>query len=421
MTIRRSNIINIIVVLLLIAVVVISSLVTNHIVDQLAQEEQKKIELWAEATRQFILAGEDDNIDLLLQVMEGNTTIPVYMVDANYNLLLSRNVQEPKHNVEAFYTNKINTLRSTQLPIEVRVSNDVMQYIYYEDSTVLNWLSYFPYIQLIVMLALTSMAAIALIMSQRSEKNTLWVGLSKETAHQLGTPISSLNAWIELLKTQYPEDTFIPQMNEDIRRLQIITERFSKIGSQPTLEPKFVLPVLQSAMEYMRARTSSKVEYRLEVKGERLEVKGERLEVKGERLEVKGERLEMKGERLEARAMLCVPLFEWVIENLCKNAIDSMEGKGQITIEVKLESEKVRRQEEKILIDITDTGKGIDRRYHKTIFQPGYTSKKRGWGLGLSLAKRIIEDYHLGKLFVKQSQLGVGTTFRIVLEQAKDC
>ena len=393
MTIRRSNIINIIVVLLLIVVVVISSLVTNHIVDQLAQEEQKKIELWAEATRQFILAGEDENIDLLLQVMEGNTTIPVYMVDANYNLLLSRNVQEPKHNVEAFYTNKINTLRSTQLPIEVRVSNDVMQYIYYEDSTVLNWLSYFPYIQLIVMLALTSMAAIALIMSQRSEKNTLWVGLSKETAHQLGTPISSLNAWIELLKTQYPEDTFIPQMNEDIRRLQIITERFSKIGSQPTLEPQFVLPVLQSAMEYMRARTSSKVEYRLEV----------------------------KGERLEARAMLCVPLFEWVIENLCKNAIDSMEGKGQITIEVKLESEKVRRQEEKILIDITDTGKGIDRRYHKTIFQPGYTSKKRGWGLGLSLAKRIIEDYHLGKLFVKQSQLGVGTTFRIVLEQAKDC
>ena len=393
MTIRRSNIINIIVVLLLIAVVVISSLVTNHIVDQLAQEEQKKIELWAEATRQFILADEGDNIDLLLQVMEGNTTIPVYMVDTNYNLLLSRNVQEPKHNVEAFYTNKINTLRSTQLPIEVRVSNDVMQYIYYEDSTVLNWLSYFPYIQLIVMLALTSMAAIALIMSQRSEKNTLWVGLSKETAHQLGTPISSLNAWIELLKTQYPEDTFIPQMNEDIRRLQIITERFSKIGSQPTLEPQFVLPVLQSAMEYMRARTSSKVEYRLEV----------------------------KGERLEARAMLCVPLFEWVIENLCKNAIDSMEGKGQITIEVKLESEKVRRQEEKILIDITDTGKGIDRRYHKTIFQPGYTSKKRGWGLGLSLAKRIIEDYHLGKLFVKQSQLGVGTTFRIVLEQAKDC
>ena len=396
MTIRRSNIINIIVVLLLIAVVVISSLVTNHIVNQFSQEEQKKIQLWAEATRQFILADEDDNIDLLLQVMEGNTTIPVYMVDTNYNLLLSRNIKEPKHNIEAFYTSKINTLRATQAPIEVRVSDDVMQYIYYEDSTVLNWLSYFPYIQIIVMLALAGMAAIALIMSQRSEKNTLWVGLSKETAHQLGTPISSLNAWIELLKAEYPNDTFIPQMNEDIRRLQMITERFSKIGSQPTLEQQPILPILQSAVDYMRARTSSKIEYRLEV----------------------------RGERLETMAMLCAPLFEWVIENICKNAIDSMEGKGSITIEIQQEgNEAIRRKAkgERIVIDITDTGKGIDRRNFKTIFRPGYTSKKRGWGLGLSLAKRIIEDYHLGKLFVKQSQLGVGTTFRIILEKSKDC
>ena len=391
MTTRHSNTINIIVVLLLVVVVVISSLVTNHLVNQFEQEEQKKIQLWAEATRQFILADEDDNIDLLLQVMEGNTTIPVYMVDTNYNLLLSRNVKEPKHNVDAFYTSKINMLRATQAPIEVRVSSDVMQYIYYEDSTVLNWLSYFPYIQIIVMLALAGMAAIALIMSQRSEKNTLWVGLSKETAHQLGTPISSLNAWIELLKSQYPNDTFIPQMDEDIRRLQMITERFSKIGSQPTLEQQSIMPVLRSAMDYMRARTSSKVEYRLEV----------------------------RDESLKARAMLCVPLFEWVIENLCKNAIDSMEGKGTITIEMKQEVYKAKG--EKIVIDITDTGKGIDRRNFQTIFRPGYTSKKRGWGLGLSLAKRIIEDYHRGKLFVKQSQLGVGTTFRIVLEQTKDC
>jgi nitrogen-specific signal transduction histidine kinase len=387
MTARNSNTINIIVVLLLVAVVVISSLVTNHIVGQFAHEEQKKIQLWAEATRQLILADEDDNIDLLLQVMEGNTTIPVYMVDTNYNLLLSRNVKEPKRNIEAFYTSKINMLRATQEPIEVRVSSDVMQYIYYEDSTVLNWLSYFPYIQILVMIALAGMAAIALIMSQRSEKNILWVGLSKETAHQLGTPISSLNAWIELLKTQYPNDTFIPQMDEDIRRLQMIAERFSKIGSQPTLEQHAVLPVLQSAVDYMRARTSNKIEYRLEV----------------------------KGERLEARAMLCAPLFEWVIENLCKNAIDSMEGKGSITIEVRREAKG------KIYIDITDTGKGIDRRNFKRIFQPGYTSKKRGWGLGLSLGKRIIEDYHRGELFVKQSQLGIGTTFRIVLEQTKDC
>ena len=401
----NSNILSIGITLLLAIVVVVSSLVTSHIVEQFEQEEQKKIELWAEATRQFILAGENENIDLLLQVMEGNTTIPVYMVDTNYNLLLSRNVPEPKRNVERFYIKKINELRATQEPIEVRISDSVMQYIYYEQSSTLQWLSYFPYIQLVVMLALAGLAAIALLMVQRSEKNSLWVGLSKETAHQLGTPISSLNAWNELLKATYPNDPLLPQMDEDIRRLQMIAERFSKIGSQPTLEPHEVLPVIQSAMDYMRARTSNKIEYRLEVKGDRLRAPQNATSV--------------FGAPSEARAMLCAPLFEWVIENLCKNAIDAMDGKGSITIEVKTENGKGKA--ENLYIDITDTGKGIDRRNFKRIFLPGYTSKKRGWGLGLSLGKRIIEDYHRGKLFVKQSQLGVGTTFRIVLEQTKDC
>ena len=386
----NSNIASVLITILLIVVVVMSSLVTSHIVSQFEEEEQKKIELWAEATRQFILATENDNIDLLLQVMEGNTTIPVYMVDTNYNLLLSRNVRVPKRNVEEFYVRKINELRAFQEPIEVRISENVMQYIYYEQSSTLRWLSYFPYIQLIVMLALAVLAAIALLMVQRSEKNSLWVGLSKETAHQLGTPISSLNAWNELLKSTYPNDPLLPQMDEDIRRLQMIAERFSKIGSQPTLEQQTLLPVLQSAMDYMRTRTSDKVVYSLHAEGVE-----------------------------EVDAMLCVPLFEWVIENLCKNAIDSMEGKGKLLITVKREGDK-EKHNEKILIDITDTGKGIDRRKFKTIFQPGYTSKQRGWGLGLSLAKRIIENYHRGKLFVKQSQLGVGTTFRIVLKQAKN-
>ena len=375
----NSNILSIGITLLLVIVVVVSSLVTSHIVEQFEQEEQKKIELWAEATRQFILAGENENIDLLLQVMEGNTTIPVYMVDTNYNLLLSRNVPEPKRNIEQFYAKKINELRATQEPIEVRISNNVMQYIYYEQSSTLQWLSFFPYIQLIVMLALAGLAAIALLMVQRSEKNSLWVGLSKETAHQLGTPISSLNAWNELLKSTYPDDPLLPQMDEDIRRLQMIAERFSKIGSQPTLEERELVPIIQSAMEYMRARTSNKILYELQAE-----------------------------EAADAQAMLCAPLFEWVIENICKNAIDSMEGKGSITI-------CVHNADNRLYIDITDTGKGIDRRKFKRIFQPGYTSKKRGWGLGLSLSKRIIENYHRGKLFVKQSQLGVGTTFRIVL------
>ena len=386
----NSSALSVVITVLLIVVVIVSSLVTTNIVQQLEAEEQKKIELWAEATRQFSLADEDDNVDLILRILEGNTTIPVYMVDMNYNLLLSRNVLEPKNDIDAFYVEKINKLRATQEPIEVRVSNEMMQYIYYEPSSTLRWLSYFPYIQLIVMLALAGLAAIALLMVQRSEKNSLWVGLSKETAHQLGTPISSLNAWNELLKATYPNDPLLPQMDEDIRRLQMIAERFSKIGSQPTLEQHEVLPVLQTAMDYMRTRTSSKIIYTLHAE-----------------------------EAEHCQAMLCVPLFEWVIENICKNAIDSMDGKGSITVEVKTENGKGKA--ENLYIDITDTGKGIDRRNFKRIFQPGYTSKKRGWGLGLSLGKRIIENYHRGKLFVKQSQLGIGSTFRIVLKQSKDC
>ena len=381
----NSTILSVVITALLVVVVIVSSLTTSNIVKNFKDEEQKKIELWAEATRNLILAEDGEDIGFLLKVLEGNTTIPVYMVDTNYHYTGSRNVIEPKKDVENFYQRKIEKLRDTQEPIEVRDGDQVIQYIFYETSSTLRWLSYFPYIQIVVMIALAGLAAIALLMVQRSEKNSLWVGLSKETAHQLGTPISSLNAWNELLKANYPNDSLLPQMDEDIRRLQMIAERFSKIGSQPALEQCEVLPIVQSAMEYMRARTSDKIEYKLEV----------------------------RGERLEARAMLCVPLFEWVIENICKNAIDSMEGKGSITIEVKTENGKGKTPN--LYIDITDTGKGIDRRNFKRIFNPGYTSKKRGWGLGLSLGKRIIENYHRGKLFVKQSQLGVGTTFRIVL------
>ena len=384
MKIVHSKIWSVVITSLLVLVVVLSSFATSHIVRQFQQEEQKKIQLWAEATRQFILATEHDNIDLLLRIMEDNTTIPVYMVDTQYQLLLSRNVREPKRNVEAFYAQKIQELRENQNPIEVRISDEVMQYIYYEPSTTLRWLAYFPYIQIIVLLALAAIAAIALLMVENNEKNSLWVGLSKETAHQLGTPISSLNAWNELLKSRYPDDPLLPQMDEDIHRLQNIAERFSKIGSQPTLQLQPVAPALQAAVEYMRARTSNKFVYSLELPQAEL-----------------------------YQAMLCAPLFQWVVENICKNAVDSMEGKGTIAI-------VMQTTDEKIYIDITDTGKGIERRRFRTIFQPGYTSKQRGWGLGLSLAKRIIEDSHGGRLFVKQSQLGVGTTFRIVLKQAKN-
>lgn len=375
------NHISVLVLALILIIVVVSVLYTNYIARQLAEEEHKKIELWAEATRQFILADEDDNIDFLLKIMEGNTTIPVYMVDADYNLLLSRNVQEPKRNVDAFYKNKIAHLRETQQPIEVRISDDVVQYIYFEDSNILRNLYYFPFIQFSVILAFIAIAIITLVIAQRSEQNNLWVGLSKETAHQLGTPISSLNAWNELLKDRYPDDPLLPQMDEDIHRLQTIAERFSKIGSQPEPYPTEVLPVITHAIDYMRARTSAKVGYTIEANGCE-----------------------------HTRTLLCPPLFEWVIENLCKNAIDSMEGKGHITIALSQEANKLH-------IDVTDTGKGIERRRFNTIFRPGYTTKKRGWGLGLSLARRIIQDFHHGKLFVRQSQIGIGTTFRITLDE----
>ena len=378
-----SNNLYTIILSILLIIVTMSVVFTTRLANQFAQEEYRKIELWAEATKQLILADEDDNIDLILSVMEGNTTIPVYMVDTNYQLLLSRNVVEPKHNVEAFYAKKISQLKESQEPIVVNIDNKIMQYIYYEDSTLLRRLYWFPYVQITVIIAFIAIGVIALIMAQRSERNSLWVGLSKETAHQLGTPISSLNAWNELLKASYPDDILLPQMDEDIRRLQMIAERFSKIGSQPTLEKQAILPIVKSAMEYMRVRTSNKISYTLLAD-------------------------------TDSQILICKPLFEWFIENLCKNAIDSMEGKGEITLSLIV-------QENKVHLDITDTGKGIDRRHFKTIFRPGYTSKKRGWGLGLSLAKRIIEDYHRGKLFVKHSQVGVGSTFRISLEQAKDC
>lgn len=377
------NNISVFVLALILIVVVVSVVYTNYIARQIAEEEHKKMELWAEATRQFILADENENIDFLLQVMEGNTTIPVYMVDADYNLLLSRNVQEPKRNVEAFYKKKISDLRDTQQPLEVRISDDTVQYIYFEDSNLLRQLYYFPFIQFAVILAFIAIAIITIVIAQRSEQNSLWVGLSKETAHQLGTPISSLNAWNELLKARYPDDPLLPQMDEDIHRLQTIAERFSKVGSQPELVPCEVVPIIRHAMDYMRARTSSKVEYTI-----------------------------VADDAAHCQAMLCAPLFEWVIENLCKNAIDSMEGVGRISIQV-------QQVDNKVFVDVSDTGKGIERRHYKTIFRPGYTTKKRGWGLGLSLSRRIIQEFHHGRLFVKQSQAGVGTTFRITLNICK--
>ncbi len=364
-----------IVLLVSLIVVIASVLYTNNLARQLAVEEQKKMELWAEATRQFILADEGTDIDFVTSIIEDNNTIPVYMVDKEGNIIMSRNADEGLTDPTGLHG-----------PIEVKISDDIQQYIYYDDSTLLKQLVYFPYIQFALIFLFILIGVVTLYTAQRSEQDRVWAGLSKETAHQLGTPISSLNAWLELLKTTYPNDELLPQMQRDIDRLQMIAERFSKVGSEPELSKADVESVLTSSVSYMRTRTSNKVSYQIE--------------------SIKTE------EKLSA--MLSIPLFDWVIENLIKNAIDAMNGEGFILL-------TLSHSANEIYIDVTDTGKGISRRNQKQIFCPGFTTKQRGWGLGLSLSKRIVEDYHGGKLLLKSSEIGVGTTFRIVLKKSKDC
>jgi len=360
-------------------IVVVSTLFTNKLARSLALEEQKKIEIWAQATRQFILADQDTNIDFILSIIEGNSTIPVVIVDEKDHLLHSRNIVEPTKNIEEFYKNKISDLKSNREAIVVDLGN-AKQYIYYDDSLLLKQLYYFPYIQLGVIVIFLFISFFAFSSTKNAEQNRVWVGLSKETAHQLGTPISSLLAWVDLLKARYTEDKLIHEMSKDVNRLRIIAERFSKIGSAPDLNLVSLNDALSNAVQYINNRSSQKVAIECHFNDEN-----------------------------PIFVHLNVPLFEWVVDNLCKNAIDAMDGVGRIDL-------FVNHKDNDIVIDVQDTGKGIERNKYKTIFSPGFTTKKRGWGLGLSLAKRIIESYHDGKIYVKQSEIGKGTTFRIELK-----
>ncbi|MCQ2331324.1 MAG: ATP-binding protein, partial [Paludibacteraceae bacterium] len=344
---------------------------------QLRNEEQNRVEIWADATHRLITADDTEDLSFYLSIIEANTTIPVYMVDSAGHILDTRNVKKP-----------VDDPRELNGPIELRISDDIVQYIYYDESTLLTRLKFFPYIEFGIIFLFVLIAVVTLFTAQRSEQDRVWVGLSKETAHQLGTPISSLNAWQELLQTKYPEDELIPEMQRDLERLQVIAERFSKVGSEPELKPAELNKVVEQTVNYMRTRVSNKVTINMV-------------------------HCAFTGVLGSTIVNLNNPLFSWVLENLIKNALDAMEGKGTITI-------AMEQEDENIYLDITDTGHGIDRRMFRAIFQPGYTSKKRGWGLGLSLSKRIIEDYHGGKLFVKSSEIGVGTTFRIVLKQTEN-
>jgi two-component system, sporulation sensor kinase D len=365
-------------IVLAIGIVSVSTLFTNRLANSLALEERKKVEIWAEAIRQSNLANENTDLDLIIKIIEGNTTIPIIYTDVNNQVIFTRNLDEPKTAISEFYRKKIANFKAKKAPIELKFDNS-KQYLYYDDSMFLKQLYYFPYVQFAVIITFILVAFFAFSGTKKAEQNQVWVGLSKETAHQLGTPISSLLAWVDLLKMRHQEDNLIGEMEKDVNRLRIIAERFSKIGSKPDLQIVSLNETLLNAVQYMTKRSSQKVTIQCHLPLE-------------EAIFIK----------------LNVPLFEWVIENLCKNAIDAMDGIGRIDI-------NVTPKNDDIFIDIKDTGKGIDKRKFKVIFTPGFTTKKRGWGLGLSLAKRIIEEYHGGKIFVKQSELNAGTVFRIVL------
>jgi len=363
------------------ALILLSTLFSNKLAGDLAKEERKKIELWAEAVRLLttdLQEGVEMDYTLNFKVMEGNTNIPVILVDSNGTILETNNLKSAAKGDSLDMAEEAARIMGKKQFIEVKISDDYTQYVYYDDSSLLRKLIYFPFVQLMVMFIFLLVTVFALNASRKSEQNRVWVGLSKETAHQLGTPISSLLAWVELLKLKDVDEQLIKEIDKDTHRLKTIAERFSKIGSKPSLTPVELKPVLENALTYMRNRSSKKITFKTSLP---------------------------KGPIL---VNLNVPLFEWVIENLCKNAIDAMETSGTITITALSEGER-------LILDVSDTGKGIPKSHYKTVFKPGFTTKQRGWGLGLSLVKRIIEENHGGKIFVKTSEPGKGTTFRIIL------
>lgn len=395
---------------------------SNMLVNDLAERERERVEIWADATKEILRQLGDGttesefvddyatpmtdvvsdseplpvaDISFLLRIIEGNTTIPVLLLDENGKISLHRNFNlpepyEPTDQYEdlsdrnkEYLDKKLEKLSRGSNVIDIEIESGVMQHLYYEDSLLLQRLSYFPYVQLAVMIVFLLVVYFAVTSSKAAEQNKVWVGLSKETAHQLGTPISSLMAWMELLPEMGVDNDTCSEMDKDVKRLSTIASRFSKIGSRPSMETENPVELISRASGYMASRISSRIKLTF-----------------------------VPDPDLENQTVLAsAPLFEWVMENLIKNAVDAMDGQGHI--DIRLGTEKQR-----IIIEVTDTGKGISAQNRKRIFKPGFTTKKRGWGLGLTLAKRIIEQYHKGRIFVKESTPGKGTTFRIELPVA---
>lgn len=388
--------------LLTVAVVALFLYYSSSLIKDLSEQERARMQIWADATKEIINLGNpvvDENgnevdapmpdVDFLLSIIEENRNIPVLLTDNAGNIIMHRNfdLPEPVDSTRPLYISQINLdflqsklehLRHTSNVITIVISPGNQQHLYYEDSKLLRSLSYYPYIQLLVMLAFIAVVYFAVTSTKKAEQNKVWVGLSKETAHQLGTPISSLMAWMQLLGDMGVDADVVSEMDKDVKRLSTIASRFSKIGSKPSLETEDLNEAVGRAASYMSTRISSHIRMTIDLDAEPLPVR------------------------------VSAPLFEWVMENLIKNAVDAMDGSGSIDV-------TTGRDRQDAWVEVKDTGKGLSRKNFKTIFNPGYTTKKRGWGLGLTLAKRIIEQYHSGRIYVKESEPGVGTTFRIEL------
>jgi two-component system, sporulation sensor kinase D len=393
--------------LLTFAVIIASGslLYTSYLVRNIAKSERTRAQVWAMSMRQMITSDDNDFLPYVIAVRD-SVTVPAIVTDEKGDILTYKGLDTNKTYIKippgavtdkkakqydpGYFKNELSIMKSQHEPIKINLPmigmrNNSYSLIYYKDSALLTELKFFPYIQLSVIAVFLLLAYTAFSSSRKSEQDQVWVGLAKETAHQLGTPISSLMAWIELMKEKFnaEEDPLIAEMENDVKRLEIVADRFSKIGSTPKLEDHKVYEVVKDFVDYFRVRVSKNISF------------------------------EMTGNPY-LQAGLNVPLFDWVLENLLKNAVNAIDGKGKIKVDIS--GNKIKKQ---VFIDITDTGKGIPRSKFDTVFQPGYTTRKRGWGLGLSLTKRMIENYHDGQIFVRESELGKGTTFRIVLKNIK--
>lgn len=390
--------------LMIVSVILVAGFIfmSSRIVRDLAEQERDRMQIWANATKELATMGNDDSggaaaqtdVDFLLSIIEGNHNIPVLLVDDQGEIMLHRNfhLPEPIDSLApyaisdanmVYLKKKLARLQNSSNKIEIKIDDHTTQHLYYEDSTTLRRLAWFPYIQLAVMLIFLAVAYLALISVKKAEQNRVWVGLSKETAHQLGTPISSLMAWTQMLDAMGTDKSIVADMDKDVHRLSVIADRFSKIGSMPDKELTFINEAVEQSLSYMRTRIPKRVTLTIHI-----------------------------DDAQNCGIMLCQSLFEWVMENLTKNAVDAMDGEGSLDI-------TVTSTPDQALILVKDTGKGIARKNFKNVFNPGFTTKKRGWGLGLTLVKRIIEEYHDGRIYIKESELGRGTTFAIELPTVK--